>query len=362
MKLVFERPSRGEDGATDQYVTLNGKTFALITKDTAPVSEGGFTSGERRRWKRPDNRYTATSYTAELMSGEEREFRVVDYGTARKASAAAKAYVKAAFATTQGDSMKNPRQRPRRNPTRHPTIDKRRRTQGQARRFFQGLTRAEKHDLGDQLVWGSFDWQDWFAKKPSAAFMNALDEERIHWEIQSNPQSNPQWDSWGGRVATTEHPEAQKLRARLATLQRRWQKLLDAEHYAAANALQLQIDDIEDELDDYSEPYNNPDDQGKRLRKAFQAGLKAGKKRQGGKPNLHGAELNAYRRGYRAGKKKEGWKIAPSGYSAKEWKKHLKKVAERKATSSKVSKCKHKGCTFKAKSGNYGFCGVHRRA
>lgn len=52
--------------------------------------------------------------------------------------------------------------------------------------YFRGLSPLDKHELGDQLVLGDFDWRDWFRSKPSSAFMNGVDAARIHWEIMSD--------------------------------------------------------------------------------------------------------------------------------------------------------------------------------
>lgn len=46
-------------------------------------------------------------------------------------------------------------------------------------KFYRSLTPREQGDLGDQLVLGEFDWSEWFYDRPSRAFMNGLDRERI---------------------------------------------------------------------------------------------------------------------------------------------------------------------------------------
>lgn len=52
------------------------------------------------------------------------------------------------------------------------------------KKWFDSLSYTDKWALGDELVWGCIDWHEWgFAEKPSAAFRNAVDEARIHWEI-----------------------------------------------------------------------------------------------------------------------------------------------------------------------------------
>ena len=55
-----------------------------------------------------------------------------------------------------------------------------------ARLYFKALDSFQRAEIGDQLVLGDFDWRDWFVSKPSAVFLNALDEERINWEILSS--------------------------------------------------------------------------------------------------------------------------------------------------------------------------------
>ena len=58
-----------------------------------------------------------------------------------------------------------------------------------ARRYVRGLSRGQLFELGDQLVLGTFDWTEWFEKKPSAAFMRALDDERLYAEDREpNPK------------------------------------------------------------------------------------------------------------------------------------------------------------------------------
>jgi len=54
------------------------------------------------------------------------------------------------------------------------------------RAWFNKLSNAEKWELGDQLVLGTFDWEEWsFRKKPSSAFMNGVDYERLLWESET---------------------------------------------------------------------------------------------------------------------------------------------------------------------------------
>lgn len=56
-----------------------------------------------------------------------------------------------------------------------------------AEAWFEELREEQRHELGDALVLGDFDWRDWgFAKRPSSVFMLALDEARIRWEIMTS--------------------------------------------------------------------------------------------------------------------------------------------------------------------------------
>jgi len=56
-------------------------------------------------------------------------------------------------------------------------------TRKAARKFFSGLSVAERWDLGDALVLGGFDWREWgFRKKPSGVFMREVDYQRMLWE------------------------------------------------------------------------------------------------------------------------------------------------------------------------------------
>ena len=62
-------------------------------------------------------------------------------------------------------------------------FDKARTERQKAVDWFNTLTPAERWELGDQLVLGAFEPGDWgFRARPSAAFMNALDQERMLWE------------------------------------------------------------------------------------------------------------------------------------------------------------------------------------
>lgn len=50
------------------------------------------------------------------------------------------------------------------------------------KKWFKELSTPEKWELGDQFVLGSFDWTDWLEKKPTSAFLNGADEERMYWQ------------------------------------------------------------------------------------------------------------------------------------------------------------------------------------
>lgn len=51
-----------------------------------------------------------------------------------------------------------------------------------ARSFWKGLSNTSRWLIGDQLVLGDFDWRDWLSSKPSRAFLDELDQERMLWE------------------------------------------------------------------------------------------------------------------------------------------------------------------------------------
>lgn len=55
-----------------------------------------------------------------------------------------------------------------------------------ALRYFAKLTTDERHELGDALVLGDFDWMDWFDERPTLVFLRALDDARIHWEMTTS--------------------------------------------------------------------------------------------------------------------------------------------------------------------------------
>jgi len=55
-----------------------------------------------------------------------------------------------------------------------------------AKRLWDGLDTSERHQLGDDLVFGCFDWGEWFERKPPRGTVNALDRMRLHWEIMTD--------------------------------------------------------------------------------------------------------------------------------------------------------------------------------
>lgn len=60
------------------------------------------------------------------------------------------------------------------------------------RKWFEGLSFSDKDRLGDEFVFGTFDWREWdnwFSSPPSRHFLAGAEEARIHWEIDlSCPQ------------------------------------------------------------------------------------------------------------------------------------------------------------------------------
>lgn len=55
-----------------------------------------------------------------------------------------------------------------------------------ARKWFAALANRQRWDLGDAFVLNTFDWRDWFTKRPTGVFLREVDEERIRWEIMSS--------------------------------------------------------------------------------------------------------------------------------------------------------------------------------
>ena len=55
--------------------------------------------------------------------------------------------------------------------------ERRQREREKAKSWWSQLTPDERFDLGDQLVLGCFNWQDWgFSKPPSSTFLNEVDD------------------------------------------------------------------------------------------------------------------------------------------------------------------------------------------
>lgn len=54
--------------------------------------------------------------------------------------------------------------------------------------WFETLSSADRFELGDQLVLGTFDPLDWFSDgaRRSSAFMAGVDAARTNWEIMSS--------------------------------------------------------------------------------------------------------------------------------------------------------------------------------
>ncbi len=62
---------------------------------------------------------------------------------------------------------------------------KRERERAKARTFWRRLSNAERSQIGDDLVLGTFEWSEWLGAKPTGTFLRAVDEERIGWEIMA---------------------------------------------------------------------------------------------------------------------------------------------------------------------------------
>lgn len=65
------------------------------------------------------------------------------------------------------------------------SIRKRAKDRKAGRQFFRKLASHDKWELGDQFVLGSFDWREWFSARPSAAFIDGVEDERLYWEVTS---------------------------------------------------------------------------------------------------------------------------------------------------------------------------------
>lgn len=63
------------------------------------------------------------------------------------------------------------------------TCDDRRREREKARAWWNNLSAAERWELGDQLVLGTFDFMDFgLSRRPSSVFLNEVDYQRMLWE------------------------------------------------------------------------------------------------------------------------------------------------------------------------------------
>jgi len=63
------------------------------------------------------------------------------------------------------------------------TVRETARDKAEARKWWDSLSSRDRWELGDQLVQGEFDWRDWlFNSRPSRAFMNEVDYQRMLWE------------------------------------------------------------------------------------------------------------------------------------------------------------------------------------
>lgn len=69
-------------------------------------------------------------------------------------------------------------------------------------RWFSSLPNDAKWDLGDALVHGHFEWEDWMDDEPSADFLRGVDKERWRWEDLRDAST---------RTAATDRREAYRL-------------------------------------------------------------------------------------------------------------------------------------------------------
>lgn len=58
------------------------------------------------------------------------------------------------------------------------------RERARARSWFQGLRRDLKDALGDEFVLGTFDWRNWFDRRPTNVFLREVERERMLWESE----------------------------------------------------------------------------------------------------------------------------------------------------------------------------------
>lgn len=51
-----------------------------------------------------------------------------------------------------------------------------------AKRAFDSMGAETRHEIADEMVWGSYDWQDFFDEKPPRGFNTVLFELIQQWE------------------------------------------------------------------------------------------------------------------------------------------------------------------------------------
>lgn len=115
-----------------------------------------------RFWARQEHRLTRDEYAQKMQA--ERRVRDLEAAIAR-----------------QGTQRARPNMQRKSMNIRQAMLDR-----VKAKTFWHGLRDADRAEIGDQLVLGTFDWRDWFPSKPSAAFMNELDRQRILWEVETS--------------------------------------------------------------------------------------------------------------------------------------------------------------------------------
>jgi hypothetical protein len=64
------------------------------------------------------------------------------------------------------------------------TVRQAARERAKAREYWKQLSSSEKWALGDEMVLGNVDYELWFRGRPTGAFMNELDRERMFWESE----------------------------------------------------------------------------------------------------------------------------------------------------------------------------------
>lgn len=50
------------------------------------------------------------------------------------------------------------------------------------REWVKKLSKKDVGELGDAFVLGTFEWEEWLSKKPSAAFLQGAESERLYRE------------------------------------------------------------------------------------------------------------------------------------------------------------------------------------